>query len=57
MLIINLLSVIITLFRDGSGKVPYLLARDKPTRDTFRRFMNNFPGAYDYVAAQVCATS
>ena len=57
MLIINLLSVIITLFRDGNGKVPYLLARDKPTRDTFRRFMNNFPRAYDYAAAQVCTTS
>ena len=57
MLNVKLLSVIIILFRDGNGKLPYVLARDKPTRDAFRRFMNNYPETYDYTAAQVCATS
>ena len=30
-------------------RVPYTAALNKPTRDQFRRFMNDFPERYDYV--------
>ena len=33
--------------------MPYCLAREKAVRDVFRRFMAQFPTAYDYAAAQV----
>ena len=39
--------------RDSSGHTPYFLSKDKPVRDSFRRFMGDFPSAYDYPAAQV----
>ena len=39
--------------KDSSGKVPYVVAKDKETRDMFRRFMAAYPSAYDYAAAQV----
>lgn len=39
--------------KDSSGKVPYLVAKNKETRDMFRRFMAAYPSAYDYAAAQV----
>lgn len=39
--------------RDSSGRSPYCLAREKAVRDVFRRFMAQFPTAYDYAAAQV----
>ena len=33
---------------DAAGRVPYMLATDKATRNTFRRFMGTFPDRYDY---------
>ena len=33
--------------------VAYDLAVNKPTRDQFRRFMNDYPDRYDYVAAKI----
>lgn len=39
--------------RDSSGRSPYCLAREKAVRDVFRRFMAQFPTAYDYTAAQI----
>jgi len=39
--------------RDSSGRSPYCLAREKAVRDVFRRFMAQFPTAYEYAAAQV----
>ena len=39
--------------KDQQGKLPYNLARDKKTRDSFRKFMGKYPEAYDYVKAQV----
>ena len=39
--------------KDSSGKVPYLVAKDKETRDMFRRFMAAYPSAYEYAAALV----
>ena len=42
--------------KDSSGKVPYLVAKDKETRDMFRRFMAAYPSAYEYAAAQVGLT-
>lgn len=41
------------LYRDSAGHLPYLVAKDKPTRDCFRRFMAQHPMAYDYGAAQI----
>ena len=39
--------------RDASCQLPYLLAKDKRVRDSYRRFMAAFPSAYDYSTAQV----
>lgn len=39
--------------KDKQGKLSYNLARDKKTRDTFRKFMGKYPEAYDYAKAQV----
>lgn len=33
---------------DALGKVPYMLASDKETRETFRRFMGTYPDDFDY---------
>ncbi|KAI9554096.1 hypothetical protein GHT06_019368 [Daphnia sinensis] len=38
---------------DASGRVPYMLASDKETRATFRRFMGAYPDRYDYVKAAI----
>lgn len=38
---------------DTIGRVPYVLASDKETRTTFRRFMGAYPDCYDYVKAQI----
>ena len=35
------------------GRVPYSVAKEKEVRDVFRRFMAQFPAAYDYGAAQI----
>ena len=39
--------------RNQSGQTPYLVAKDKAVRDTFRRFMATYPSMYDYTAAQI----
>ena len=39
--------------RDSSGRVPYLVVKEKPVRDCYRRFMAQQPTAYDYAAAQI----
>lgn len=39
--------------KDQQGKLSYNLARDKKTRDSFRKFMGKYPEAYDYAKAQV----
>ena len=39
-------------FRDLSGKLAYNLGQTE-VRNSFRRFMANFPDRYDYVKAQV----
>eukprot|EP00118_Oscarella_pearsei_P016354 m.155117 g.155117 ORF g.155117 m.155117 type:complete len:673 (+) comp38658_c0_seq8:12-2030(+) len=39
--------------RDKVGRLPYNVARDKPTRNAFRRFMAQCPDKYDYSSAQV----
>lgn len=39
--------------KDKQGNLSYNLARDKKTRDSFRKFMGKYPEAYDYVKAQV----
>ena len=38
---------------DALGKVPYMVAADKDTRDCFRRFMGAFPERYDYAKASI----
>lgn len=38
---------------DTLGRVPYILASDKETRSTFRRFMGTNPNRYDYAKAQI----
>ncbi|KAK4008263.1 hypothetical protein OUZ56_013410 [Daphnia magna] len=38
---------------DASGRVPYMVASDKETRATFRRFMGANPERYDYVKAVI----
>lgn len=43
----------VVLYRNCAGHLPYLVAKDKPTRDCFRRFMAQQPTAYDYAAAQI----
>ena len=39
--------------RDNMGKVPYEKAKDKASRDAFRRFMFAHPNAYDYSNAKI----
>jgi len=39
--------------KDKSGKCPYTYADSRECRDTFRRFMGQFPEKYDYKKAQV----
>lgn len=38
---------------DASGRVPYMVAPDKETRATFRRFMGSYPDRFDYVKATI----
>jgi len=38
---------------DTFGRVPYVVASDKETRSTFRRFMGANPDRYDYIKAQI----
>ena len=38
---------------DSSGRVPYMVASDKETRATFRRFMGSYPDRFDYVKAAI----
>ena len=40
-------------FRNTHDKVPYMISRDKVTRDSFRRFMNQYPDMYDYTVAKI----
>ncbi len=39
--------------KDQTGKTPYLVSKDKPVRDSFRRFMASHPTAYDYDSAHI----
>ncbi|XP_022238619.1 ankyrin repeat and zinc finger domain-containing protein 1-like isoform X2 [Limulus polyphemus] len=39
--------------KDKYGKTPYLMAKDKETRNEFRRFMGNFPEKYNYDMSQI----
>lgn len=39
--------------RDSSGQLPFLVAKEKSVRDSFRRFMAQHPLAHDYTAAQI----
>ena len=39
--------------KDQQGRLSYNLARDKKTRDSFRKFMGKYPEAFDYTKAQV----
>lgn len=39
--------------KNTHDKVPYMISRDKVTRDSFRRFMNQYPDMYDYTVAKI----
>ncbi|XP_045167402.2 ankyrin repeat and zinc finger domain-containing protein 1-like [Mercenaria mercenaria] len=39
--------------RDKGGLTPYMVAKDKATRNEFRRFMGKWPDKYDYEKAQI----
>lgn len=39
--------------RDKGGLTPYMVAKDKATRNEFRRFMARWPDRYDYDKAQI----
>ena len=39
--------------RDSSGRVPYLVSRDKSVRDSYRRFMGQWPQLHDYSQTQI----
>ena len=39
--------------KDQSGKTSYLVSKDRPVRDSFRRFMASHPSAYDYDSAHI----
>lgn len=39
--------------RDKAKKVPYNLAKDKETRNCFRKFMGENPDKFDYKSAQI----
>lgn len=40
-------------FRDKKGQTPYVVAPEKDTRNTFRKYMAEHPHKYDYTKAQV----
>ena len=40
-------------YRDGKGRLPYVIAGNKETRQEFRRFVADFPDMYDYTRSQV----
>ena len=46
-----LLSVYIC--REKTGHTPYMVSKDKATRNEFRKFMGKWPDKYDYNKAQV----
>lgn len=48
-----LLNLTIELLRDKNGHTPYMVSKDKATRNEFRRYMGKWPEKYDYAAAQV----
>ena len=52
-LCINYCHYYIFLFRSSEGRVPYNIAKDKETRNVFRRFMAAYPDKYDYNEARV----
>lgn len=39
--------------RDKFGQTPYNFAKDKESRNEFRKFMGQYPDRYDYKTAQV----
>ena len=39
--------------KDQSGHTPYLVAKTKEVRDSFRRFMSQHPAAYDYECSHI----
>lgn len=39
--------------KNHSGHTPYLVAQNKEVRDSFRRFMAEYPGVYDYEGAYI----
>ena len=39
--------------RDSSGRVPYLVSKDKSVRDSYRRFMGRWLDLYDYSQTQI----
>lgn len=39
--------------KNQSGHTPYLVSRDKATRNSFRRFMAQYPAAYDYDSTHI----
>lgn len=43
-------------YRDDSGKTPYDKAKSKEARDQFRRFMADYPDAFDYTKSHVRKT-
>ncbi|KAL4222271.1 Ankyrin repeat and zinc finger domain-containing protein 1 [Mactra antiquata] len=39
--------------KDKGGQTPYMVGKDKNTRNEFRRFMNKWPDRFDYNKAQI----
>ena len=39
--------------RDSGGRVPYLVAMEKCVRDSYRRFMGQWPETHDYSQTQI----
>lgn len=39
--------------KNQSGHTPYLVAKTKEVRDSFRRFMSRFPAGYDYERSHI----
>ena len=39
--------------RDRKGQTPYVVAPERDTRNTFRKYMGDHPDKYDYSKAQV----
>ncbi|RXN28058.1 ankyrin repeat and zinc finger domain-containing 1-like isoform X1 [Labeo rohita] len=44
--------VVNVFFRDKKGQTPYVVAPEKDTRNTFRKYMAEHPHKYDYTKAQ-----